>query len=170
MYISAFRVPASQILNAECSKNDVMFKFQLVVLLTYLFAYWILIGVFFPESLEPSKLHLHRQWHTEALNMKEKPDPHTHTHTHTRDCTCPQLSVRVCANSTRGGWRHLCVVTCTQLPSFSLLITLITHSSCFNKTLCSAIELREKKEREIGTQLAVLKNYFLGAIFAASND
>lgn len=99
MYISAFRIPVSQILNAECSKNDVMFEFQLVFLLIYLFAYWILIAVFFLEALKPSKLHLHRQWHTEALNMKAKPDPQTHT----RDCTCPQLSVRVCANSTLGG-------------------------------------------------------------------
>lgn len=84
------------------------------------------------------------------------------TNTHTRDCTCPQLSLRVCANSTLGGWRHLCVVACTQLPPFSLLLTLITHSSCFNKTLCSAIGQKEKKKEKTGHRS--IYNYFWGNI------
>lgn len=153
MYISAFRIPVSQILNAECSKNDVMFEFQLVFLLIYLFAYWILIAVFFIESLEPSKLHLHRQWHTEALNMKAKPDPQTHTHK--RLYLSPAVSEGLCQLNTG----RMKTPVCSHLYT----ITLFQSSDNPDNTLilpqqdlvfCKRLE-REKRERNWDTDSSI---------------
>ncbi len=150
----------SQILNAERSKNDVMFEFQLVFLLIYLFAYCILIGAFFLESLEPSKLHLHSK-DSGTLRLWIWKQNMTHKHTHKRLYLSPAVSEGLCQLNTGR----------VKTPVCSHLYTITPFQSSVNPDNTLILPQQDlvfcnRTERENGTQIAVLKINFLGEVFA----